>query len=224
MVTFCFQKVKMDEPKIVNSLYRIYLNALRFLDYRNFEKVEPITEDKFLKDIQMHEYCLIETKGTEESRYPDRKVFIFIIDENSEYGNAANKFTMLEYFIKRAKDEPVELIVIAYDYPSIHLRRKILEFKKTKIYVSMYIHDNFQAVAPEFPMIPIHEIVAYESDTSIIEKIMEQEKISDLNQLPKIKESDIQAVWHGIKKGDLVKITGFSESAGYRVVYRLCVT
>lgn len=214
----------MDEPKIVNSLYRIYLNAIRFLDYRHFQKVEPITEDKFLKDIQMHEYCLIETKGTEEARYPDRKVFIFVIDENSEYGSAANKFTMLEYFVKRAKDEPIEIIVIAYDHPSIHLRRKILEFRKIKIYVSVYIHDNFQHVAPEFPIIPKHEIVAYESDTKIIEKIMEQEKISDINQLPKIKESDIQAVWHGIKKGDLVRITGFSESAGFRVVYRLCTS
>jgi len=212
------------EPRLINSLYRMYLNIIRFMEYRQYNaKTRQMTEDAFLKQLHLHEYALIDAVGMPESRIPNRNIFIFLVDESSEYGSAANKFEMLEYFIKKKKKEEVDVIVIAKSKPSIHLRKKIALMKKRKTNVYMYEYDNFKSVVPESPQVPKHEIAARAEDTDAIKTILTDEKISDINQMPKIFESDIVAIWHGIKAGDVVKITGVSESAGERMLYRLCI-
>ncbi len=203
-----------------NPFYRMYNNLFHFMEYRNFEPKTPkVNDGQFIKELRRDEYVMIHAVGKENSRIPDANIFIFLIDEGSEYGKTASKFEMLEYFIKRKKKERVHIIVVTQDSPSIHLRRKISAFKKENIYITVYDYDKFKCVIPEVPIVPKHEIVPADQ----VEKVLAEEKITDVNQLPKIKESDPMSVWLGILKGDIVKITGPSESAGERISYRLCI-
>ena len=205
----------MEAPKVLNHLYRMYLNIFKFMEYRKFvPKCEQISESDFIKELRMSEYIIVKAETAE-----GRPVYIFLVDENSDYGSAANEFEMLEFVIKKKKNQEVDMIVIAKDKPSIHLKRKIAVFKKHKTYVSMYDYDKFKAVIPEAPIVPLHEIIPVDQ----VEAVLAEEHITDINQLPKIKESDPMAVWLGIVSGDLVRITGPSESAGEMIKYRVCI-
>ncbi|MEM4222213.1 MAG: DNA-directed RNA polymerase subunit H [archaeon] len=65
-------------------------------------------------------------------------------------------------------------------------------------------------------LVPKHEILSKKE----VESILEKYKIS-IDQLPKIKITDPVVVALGAKKGDVIKITRKSKTAGTTEYYRL---
>lgn len=201
------------------SDFDIYNNILVFAEkYRKYE----ITSDKidnertFISEMESKEYIMIECKLNQKN------VYIFIFNAKSKYISKSNTFEWIEHFIKYNKKEPVDIIVITKDYVNAHIKKKIVKMGKKNIIIYNYIYNNFVQIIPEAKneVVPEHKII---SDQVEIEKLVEELKIQKIDQLPKIFHNDAAVIWAGGRPGNLVKITGPSESAGIRIAYKLVI-
>lgn len=68
-------------------------------------------------------------------------------------------------------------------------------------------------------LVPKHEKMTEEEG----KKLMEELQIKTKSQLPLIQKTDIISRWLGLKHGDMVKITRYSETSGEYFYYRCCI-
>lgn len=201
------------------SDFDIYNNILIFAEkYRKYEITsEKIDNERnFISEMESKEYIMIECKLNQKN------VYIFIFNAKSKYISKSNNFELIEHFIKYNKNEPVDIIVITRDHVNAHIKKKIINMRKKNIIIYNYIYNNFVQIIPEAKneVVPEHKII---SDSVEIEKIIEELKIQKIDQLPKIFHNDAAVIWAGGRPGNLVKITGPSESSGIRIAYKLVI-
>lgn len=199
------------------SDFDIYNNVLVFAKkYRRYEvtSTEIDNERKYISEMESKEYILIECKINGNSTY------IFIFNVKSKFISKSNNFELIEHFIKYNKKQPVDIIIITKDHVNAHIKKKIIAMKKKNIVIHNYIYDNFVQIIPEAKneVIPEHTVI---SDQIEIDKVIDDLKIKKIDQLPKIPLHDPAVIWAGGASGDLIKIIGPSESAGFRIAYRV---
>jgi len=91
--------------------------------------------------------------------------------------------------------------------------------KKNKIYVQMFDINKLLYNVTEHVLVPKHEIISNEEKNEVINKY----NLETEDQLPLIKKNDPVAKYHGMKVGNVCKITTHSETHGIYTKYRLCV-
>ncbi len=66
-------------------------------------------------------------------------------------------------------------------------------------------------------LVPKHEVISKEE----VNKLLKELKIEDINLLPKIEQNDAALSSLNVKKGDVIKITRKSVTAGTSIYYRV---
>lgn len=89
---------------------------------------------------------------------------------------------------------------------------------KQKKFIQIFNIESLMFNITEHVLVPHHEIMNQTETANIMSKY----NIQNLLQLPLILQSDPVAKFIGAKRGDIVKITKPSETAGEYVNYRLC--
>jgi DNA-directed RNA polymerase subunit H (RpoH/RPB5) len=228
----------------------IYKNIKKFLEYRNLELVsgyqkfnkgqyvqtkEFLGESEFIKTVQYSGYVQIETKDkptykrrysivtSETNKNKPVKTFILILDVNSQYGKATQKFTKLINRVpnisKKNRNHNIEILVISKNEFSTHIRRKINTFQTEEPgYVRIFPHKyvRFTTEVPKNDLIPPHRILPEDE----IKIIMEELNVTKKSEFPKIPITKPICVWLGANVGDLIEILPLSESVGQDKKYR----
>ena len=91
--------------------------------------------------------------------------------------------------------------------------------KKNNIYVQMFDINKLLYNVTEHTLVPKHEIISTEDK----EDLMSKYNLETEDQLPLIKKNDPVAKYHGMRVGNVCKITTHSETHGVYTKYRLCV-
>ena len=91
--------------------------------------------------------------------------------------------------------------------------------KKNNIYVQMFDINKLLYNVTEHTLVPKHEIISTEEK----EDLMSKYNLETEDQLPLIKKNDPVAKYHGMRVGNVCKITTHSETHGVYTKYRLCV-
>ena len=116
-----------------------------------------------------------------------------------------------------------KFIVILGDYPpSITLQalqQKDHLLAASNGFLQLFLARELMYNPNKHFLVPKHEKMS-ESD---IQQLMEDLQLKNKTQLPFIQKSDMIARWLGLKPGDVVKITRYSETSGEYFYYRTCI-
>lgn len=133
----------------------------------------------------------------------------------------ASNISSLIYEMVEEKLQPNDTLVLLVNdnVSSDSLTEIINNFQlKQKKFIQIFNIESLMFNITEHILVPHHEIMNQTETVNIMSKY----NIQNTLQLPLILQSDPVAKFIGAKRGDIVKITKPSETAGEYVNYRLC--
>ena len=221
---------KVNKVELLPKLYRVWKTLMKMIKDRKYqydgdpsmtykqwkEKYEtnPITGICYIK-IKKDEKDgvnndLIEA-DTIYSKNAKRLYFEYL-----ESGKVSGK--EIEIFIQRMKDIVADsgIIIISGELTS-QAKQKIAEVDNIVQLQCFHISELMVNIT-EHSYVPKHELLSEEEKNILLKRY----KIKE-NQLPKILTTDPIAKYLGLRKGNVVKITRDSETAGKYVTYRITV-
>ena len=89
---------------------------------------------------------------------------------------------------------------------------------QARIYVEHFLDAELLIDITEHELVPTHEVLTEDEKETLLARYKLRE-----HQLPKIQSFDPVARYFGLRKGDVVKITRDSETAGKYITYRICI-
>lgn len=122
---------------------------------------------------------------------------------------------------KTYKNKRYMLIVNEYP-PSITLQalqHKDVLLQQSQGFIQMFLSREMMYNPNKHFLVPKHEKMTEEE----AKKLMEELHLKTKAQLPFIQKTDIISRWLGLKSGDIIKITRYSETSGEYFYYRCCI-
>ena len=119
--------------------------------------------------------------------------------------------------------ESNKVILILGEYPPSvtlqSLQQKDIQFHEDGGFIHIFLTKELMYNPTKHSLVPKHEKM---TETEV-KKLMEQLQLKKKTQLPFILKTDIISRWLGLKQGDVVKITRYSETSGEYYYFRCCV-
>lgn len=216
-----------DPPEMI-----VYENLKQLIKYRNIEtNYEFLTKENFSTVMNTYKYIHIEgivrknknikqnnkknqNEQEKTSKESELQIHIFLIKPDSDYEKKTNDFeNLIKRFIgninkdKQFDKNNLEIIFITHQTVSTYINKKIIEFNNT-FTINAYTYEFFIIVTPENESAFKHEVATEDEISAYTSRLL-----ITVDMLPKIHYKDPQLVWIGAKKGDVIKITGISETA-----------
>ena len=91
-------------------------------------------------------------------------------------------------------------------------------YNEHKVFVQMFWVDKLITNIMDHEIVPEHNIIS----STEKEKLLERFNIATYNQLPLILKTDPVAMFLGMRRGDVCRITAPSETSGEYISYRYC--
>ncbi|AMN83485.1 hypothetical protein D5b_00053 [Faustovirus] len=145
------------------------------------------------------------------------KFIVIIFNIGSRY---LDKSASVDNLMKNImKQKPLQLLFVL---PQTEVKKAILAkldnyARTSEVYVEVQTYSRFIIHIPKHRFSQPH-IIANKAE---VDEYCERYKTIPKN-FPKIKVGDVQAVWIGAKKNDVVKVFRISETSGKNITYRIC--
>jgi DNA-directed RNA polymerase subunit H (RpoH/RPB5) len=196
-----------------------------------------LSDDEFIKTIQYQGYIVIQAKDTSDrkrtlrnSPMPVRKLpvktIIILFDDIEKFTKTPAYKALLEKIpnISNSRSYNLDIITIARDDPSVHLRKAIANIESpgsadggyTKIFSRKYV--LLRNINPLHVNVPKIRVLDEEERADALAALH-----TDPLQLPRVFDSDAIMIWYPIEVGDIVEELHASETVGYEKIYRLVV-
>ena len=181
--------------------YRIYDNLFKYIDILGYE---PIIDDngefkkqkkEFMKTLQFYYYVRI--RATKKDDINDVMYVLLIGD-----GNLISKSPEFKKILNNIPESKATIVLVSKDGLKTPIKKFLMSYTKKTLYVKNLLYDNFKVDARENVMVPIHKLCT-KTETK---KIMDDNKIDNIQLFPKIRSNDTQVLWLGGKSGQLIKI------------------
>jgi len=142
---------------------------------------------------------------------PSQQVYVYFCDERSVGIKDMKKLLNI------LEEKSINRGIIVFPHTMTPMARKVIvgmaqtyqleEFAETELLVNITQHT----------LVPQHEILTSEEKKLLLERYRLKE-----TQLPRIQPGDPVARYYGLRRGQVVKITRPSETAGRYASYRIC--
>ena len=196
-------------------MFNIYSNVRICMENQNITlKTAPVSQAELMSTLNKFQYVVMTGERRCKTR-GDASITICIIDKDSKYSHGSGDFKILLNGLPKSN----EIFIICKEDLSSHIGKQIDIFRDSnegKLYIFPY-------------RCFIMNILTH--SLSVKHEILTQEETASLGKfphyihpehLPKIKETDVQAVWIGLRVGMICRIFRPSETAGEQIVYRYC--
>ncbi|KAI0987857.1 hypothetical protein GJ496_000807 [Pomphorhynchus laevis] len=156
---------------------------------------------------------------------PKRSELIILVAHNDDQNNQMFVFfpdepkvgtSQLRAYCKRMQEEGIERAILVVKQGLTPTAKQTLNDLESKYRFEQFTESELLINITEHQLVPKHEIL---SDKEKIE-LLHRYKLKE-SQLPRIQVGDPVARYYGMKRGQVVKITRTSETAGRYVSYRL---
>lgn len=163
-------------------------------------------------------------------RFMDECITIQLQNHTIFYAMSKDSFKELWASIRNQSVEDMEknynnkkFILIVNEYPpSITLQalqQKDALLQQSQGFIQIFLSKELMYNPNKHFLVPKHEKMTEEE----AKKLLEELQLKTKAQLPFIQKTDIISRWLGLKTGDIVKITRYSETSGEYFYYRCCI-
>ena len=225
------EKISMEnKAALLPKLYRVWKTLMKMIEDRKYKYEENDPSLTYKKWKEMYEnnpitgICYYIPKNSQDVKGlnsqdvkrlnpQDVKRLYFEYLENSKIGAKE-----IENCISRMKDALADSgIIIISGILTSQGKQKIAEVDNI-VQLQCFNISELMVNITEHSYVPKHELLSEEEKNMLLKRY----KIKE-NQLPKILTIDPIAKYFGLRKGNVVKITRDSETAGKYVTYRITV-
>lgn len=198
----------------------VYNNLIKLHEYRcatvtsKLLKLEDVSRQ--LNDI---EYIIINSEreiklanGSNQA-----KTAVILIAPGSKY---QSKSADLMKLLTTANSQGItECMFVTENGLTTQIKRQLLTFieKNPQVYIDDFKYEKFQTEMPKKVGIPRHEVATWKEVTDFCEKYKTAPEY-----FPTIMSDDTQAIWIGLRPGQVCKVYRLSETSGIAIIYRTC--
>lgn len=118
--------------------------------------------------------------------------------------------------IKTQKGDKSVYVIVPDDHDQ-YVTKSLNAVKSEFKHSAVYKYRTFKIVVPRHAASCLHEIATQE-DIDLLNS-----RFISTKSMPQINEDDPQAIWIGLKEGEICKIHRQSATAGLSIVYRVCI-
>ena len=202
--------MEVDEAGVFESVRRTILEMCKDRGYQVPEVVASKEEmQKYLTEYQTVGHFMMFLDQN------DKKVAVIVIKSDSQISERS-----IEGVANRVIEADIYRAVLVSNRSLTSSAEKLLKKleNESKLIIEFFTTSDLMINITHHEMVPRHIVCTREEKELVLKKYKAKE-----SQLPKILVSDPVARYYGIRKGELMKIIRTSETAGFHVVYRICI-
>eukprot|EP01063_Lacrimia_lanifica_P032446 TRINITY_DN554_c0_g1_i1.p2 TRINITY_DN554_c0_g1~~TRINITY_DN554_c0_g1_i1.p2 ORF type:complete len:229 (+),score=110.40 TRINITY_DN554_c0_g1_i1:80-766(+) len=222
-------KVTTCTPMEATRLYRIRQTAIEMLEDRGYtvaatNKVASYEdfEAKFVqmeggsitvpkKDLTLYGEKAVE-EGSEEER--DKHIMVFFVESTKLHSAHIREY----YNHLESHDTGCNrAIIVSPTLPTSQAKDSIRMCERGRKIFEHFLESELLINVSKHELVPKHEPMTAKDKQTLLDNL----KIKE-GQLPRIQLADPIARHYGLRKGNVVKITRQSQTAGHYVTFRLC--
>jgi len=148
---------------------------------------------------------------TNHSQNPSEQIFVFFSDERSVGVKTMRKLLNI------LEEKSIQRGIIIFPGQMTPSARKVIVAMSAQYKLEEFSESDLLVNITHHTLVPRHDVLSPEEKKALLEKYRLKE-----TQLPRIQLADPVARYYGLKRGQVVKITRPSETAGRYASYRIC--
>lgn len=196
----------------------VYKNLIKMMALCNITLTkEPVNNEVLATTLNNNQYITLTGTRPETDPRGEALIVVILIAPNSKYASRSEDFKKLLKGLPKAK--MLEVIFITEDTLSTHLEKhmKLYMAENTWVHLERYSYDIFLIENTQHVSVDKHTIMTQDE----VNEFCKTHHTNPMN-LAAIKPDDPQAIWNGVKRGMVVRITRVSDTAGISINYRHC--
>ena len=158
----------------------------------------------FIYDI----FCILKEKADDETD----QLFVFF-PEDEKVG-----VKPIKIYTDRMRDESVSSAILVLKVDITPFAKQAVQEVSDMCHVEHFKEAELLVDITEHTLVPEHVVLSLNEKAELLKRYRLKEM-----QLPRIQPNDPVARYYGMKRGNVVKITRPSETAGRYVTYRVCM-
>lgn len=207
-----------DQPALKASgsrLYRVRKTCLKMLSKRGYtvadEDLNATTADfvaRFGPDPSREQMLLFVEKADD----PSDQVMVFFPEEEKV------GVSPIKVFCNQMKEHNVQRGILVVRQDITPFAKQAIQGMAETSKIEYFRESELLVDITEHKLVPAHQVL----DTHQKAELLKRYRLRE-GQLPRIQTNDPVARYYGLQKGQVVKITRESETAGRYVTYRICI-
>ncbi len=201
----------LDPNKEYPYQFHHYINILKcFIGYQGYDfKDDVMDEPTFMKKLkESHSVTMNFSKN-------HKLMHVIYISDAIKINKK-----ILDDITKKYSDTQL-IFVTETDFKTFNKTSAKAISSARKLVIQNLLHQNFITEIPKGPFANKKHRIMTEDEANHVIKV--DLRLSNKIELSKFMTYDAIIIWKGAKKGDVVEVTGYSETSGYYKNYRLVV-
>ncbi|KAI9327812.1 RNA polymerase [Zopfochytrium polystomum] len=205
----------MEEDREASKLWRVFRTVHEMVADRGY-----LVGDHEL-NMTLDEFRQQHMRGS----IIDRSSLTFLVEHKENTDQILVFFTEdetvgikpLQKICKRMMEQQIMKAILIYQKNLTPAAHKVIHEMAPKYLLEIFSEAELLINITHHTLVPKHVLLTKEEKTTLLARYRLKE-----TQLPRIQPSDPVARYYGLKRGEVMKITRPSETAGKYVTYRLC--
>lgn len=198
-----------------SRLFRVYKTISAMLKKRDYNvprDMLEITPAAFTNKFGEHPSRDTLTILVEKADDEQNQLFVFFPEDEKVGVKPIKEYT------ERMREEAVANAILVLRVGMTPIAKQAVQEVADSVRIEYFLEAELLVDITEHKLVPVHQVLTQNEKQELLKRYRLKE-----TQLPRIQPTDPVGRYYGMKRGQVVKITRRSETAGRYVTYRLCM-